>query len=183
MGAPAFKIGPLTHYADPAQLEAWLAGAKPGNVVTYATGPYLGDHAAAACMRAAQAGGSVELFQERSDRAHCFEYKARKIAVRCERDGAGAATPGDVLVQPHQLPGEERQVYLFLLAEIEAGRPCPTNEAIADALDLETSRQARYRFDKLVEAGLVRVIEPARFGARVIELVLTGQRSAAEVKR
>ena len=48
---------------------------------------------------------------------------------------------------------------------------------IAEALGLRDRQAARYRFDQLVSAGLIKVIEPARFGPRIIEITATGKRT------
>jgi hypothetical protein len=45
-------------------------------------------------------------------------------------------------------------------------------------LGLPGARQARYRFNRLEALGHLRTIEPARFGARVIELTASGRRTA-----
>lgn len=171
---PGFRIGPLTHYADVEQMEAWLEAAAPGELLIYATGPALADHPAAQLARKWQKLGQVDLFQARSpSRPNCFDYTARK---RAELSAAAArpAAPAEIL------PGEALRVLELLTAVADAGEPCPTNEAIAQALGLGTRWKARHLFDRLVIAGRIRVVEPARFGARVIEIVATGARTAAQ---
>jgi len=164
-----FSLGPLTHYADPAAMAAWLASARAGAELIYASGPFLGTAPAAALAQQWQAAGAVELFQRRSGtRANCFDYHARRRAV--------AAVPGAISAEV--LPDEALRV-LDLLMRVAAERgQCPTNEGIARALDLKDWTRARYRFRQLIDAGRIRVIEPARFGARVIEIVATGARTA-----
>ena len=169
--APSFRIGPLTHYAEADAMAAWLEAAGPGEVLIYATGPALTDHAAPRLARSWQAQGLVDLFQGRAERAHCFEYKARKRAYRAEAGAEG--------VTAEILPGDALRVLALLSAVADAGEPCPTNEDIAEQLSLGTRWRARHLFDRLKLSGRIRVIEPARFGARVIEIAATGKRTAA----
>lgn len=169
--APGFRIGPLTHYADTAAMAAWLEAAAPGDVIVYATGPMLADHPAPKLARRWHGAGQVDLFQTRAERAHCFEYKARKRAT------ASAAVP-PAASSAEILPGEALRVLEMLSEAATANECCPTNDAIARTLGLKDWKRARYRFGQLVSAGRIRVIEPARFGARVIEIVSSGARTA-----
>lgn len=69
---------------------------------------------------------------------------------------------------------EEGQVWALLRDCALAGNPCPSNEAIADALGFETANEASYKFKLLKRQGRIVEIEPARFGPRVIEVVQPG---------
>lgn len=166
--AEQFALGALTNFAEPAQMALWIEQAAPGAVLMYATGPWLGNHPAAALAREWQASGLAELWQARASRANCFDYHARKLppraAVPAVARGAGDSDSGRLLALLAQIAGE--------------GLPCPTNEALADELGLGSKWKARHLFDRLVASGAVRLIEPARFGARVIEIAETGARTA-----
>lgn len=70
----------------------------------------------------------------------------------------------------------EGRVWALLRDCAAEGQPCPTNEQIAIALDLETARDARGLFDKLKAQGRIRVVSAAQFSHRVIEVVLPGER-------
>lgn len=69
----------------------------------------------------------------------------------------------------------EGRVWALLRDCAAEGKPCPTNEDIAEALDMETPRQARSLFDLLKAQGRIRVISAAQFSHRVIEVVLPGK--------
>lgn len=69
---------------------------------------------------------------------------------------------------------EEGRVWALLRDLAAEGRPCPTNEELAEALDFETAETARYRFNLLVAQGRLRVISAAKFSHRVVEVVLPG---------
>lgn len=66
----------------------------------------------------------------------------------------------------------EGQVWALLRDCAAEGLPCPSNEAIAEALRLETADQASYRIKLLKRQGRIVEVEPARFGPRVIEVVV-----------
>lgn len=167
--APAsFKIGPLTTYASPAEMAAWIERADPGAAVIYATGPVLGDHEAARMARRWHDEGLAELFQRRADRPNAFEYCARKRSAR---------TAASFVAGPVTLSNTERLMLAILTDAARAGAACPSNDALAAELRLKDKRAARYRFDRLVAAGHLRVIEPARFGPRVIEICASGLRT------
>lgn len=163
-----FSLAALTNYADPAQMALWMEQASPGAVLIYATGPWLGNHAAAAMAREWQAQHRAELWQTRAARANCFDYHARKLPPRPAAPvmvrGGGDGDCGRMLALLEQIAAE--------------ALPCPTNEALADELGLGSKWKARHLFDRLVASGAVRLIEPARFGARVIEIAETGARTA-----
>ncbi|MFZ5745255.1 MAG: hypothetical protein ACOY7T_12335 [Pseudomonadota bacterium] len=68
----------------------------------------------------------------------------------------------------------EGQVWALLRDCAAEGLPCPSNEVIANALNLETARDGGRLFERLVQQGRVRVIEPNRFVHRVIEVIVPG---------
>lgn len=73
------------------------------------------------------------------------------------------------------------EVYAHLRKVAKLGLACPSNETLAEELGFETARQARYIMQRLQEAGHIRLIEPARFGPRVIEIASSGMRTKASL--
>lgn len=169
--APAGGI--ITHFADPAEMAAWLERALPRTVLVYASGPNLGGgkHPAAALARSWSDAGLVALYSQRNGDG--FRFCAKKL----ERRVVSATAP--LGLSADWQDGDEGAIFR-LLEDCAAGDlPCPSNDAIAETLNLRDRYAARYRFDRLVVAGLVRVIEPNRFTARVIEIAATGARTRA----
>lgn len=70
---------------------------------------------------------------------------------------------------------DEGRVWALLRDCAAAGQPCPSNEAIAEALGFETADEASYKFKLLKRQGRIVEIEPARFGPRVIEVIQPGR--------
>lgn len=165
----------MPHFADAAQLAQAFERLRPGASAVYATGPSSLGAARNATMRLVS-GWVGE----------------GRATTACGRD---LRSPGRWLYRVYRIEpappransvtrtGQDRARVLALLADhARRGEPCPSNEAIADTLDLSDARRARYLFDQLVEAGAVRVIEPARFGPRVIEVVSLSLRTKAVTK-
>ena len=177
MTAPGYKIGPLTTYADAGEMRRLFADMPVGGELIYATGPFLGDNPAPVLAREWAARGRAQLFQRRHEsRAHCFHYIARKA----DPAHAQAVRPvvGECAAIPFDWPdSEEGRMFDLLQRLADEKRECPTNAHLARALGLKDEEAARYRFNKLVSWGHVRVIEPQRFGPRVIEIAATGRRT------
>ena len=150
----------LTTYADPAEMRGWLSGASTGDEMIYATGPAIGDHAAARCARAMADRGLVTLFQRRSGRPHCFDYCARKsdAAVKSEADAAeGDAVLRDAFINTLPSPDTRQQLSQLLgvlRKAAERGHPCPSHSETARVLGLPSPatrgrRRAQYLFERL----------------------------------
>ena len=144
----------LTTYADPAEMRAWLVRASTGDEMIYATGPALGDHAAARCARGMADDGLVELFQRRSGKPHCFDYCARRVD-QVEK----ASDPCRPIASLHEggAPDTRRQLSQLLgvlRKAAERGHPCPSHSETARALGLPSPatrgrRRAQYLFERL----------------------------------
>lgn len=163
--APAPQLAPT--FADPAQLAVWFERMPVRGWVTYACAPFLPvRHPVVVLVQKLRDEGRATFAQQKSDRAPGFyEYRLQKLAW---------TPPGATLA-----PGAIEARLLLVLADCAAhGLQCPSNEVLAEVLGLAGPRQARHRFNRLERLGHVRVIEPARFGARVIEIVATGARTA-----
>ena len=138
----------LTTYADPAEMRAWLVRASTGDEMIYATGPAIGDHAAARCAREMADTGMVELFQRRSGKPHCFDYCARRVDVCRPRPQNTSTLPSpDTRQQLTRLLGVLRKA-------AERGHPCPSHSETARALGLPSPatrgrRRAQYLFERL----------------------------------
>ena len=146
-----FSIGPLTTYADSAQMACWLERAAVGDEMIYATGPVAGDHPATRLARTMHDGGLVELFQRRSGRAHCFDYCARKKGV-VESE---SAEPQDLHRTILTLPLDEARVYQCVARAAQADAPCPSLSAIAAQCLLSNRFRAKYLLGRLCELGLL----------------------------
>lgn len=182
----AFRIGPLTTYADTAAMACWLEAAEPGDEMIYATGPVLGDHAAARLARTMQEGGLVTLFQRRSGKPNCFDYCARKNVV-CATESLAGATPSVLehpIPDPMTLPLDEGRVYQCVAQAARDGEACPSLARLASRCRLKNRRRADYLLDRLCELGLLEK-QPRPAGARrdaptVFTVVLLGKATASQ---
>lgn len=179
-----------TRYLDPARMKAWLRCAPVGEGLVYASGASLegGRNPAAVLAREWIAAGLVNPKQKRAGNG-ITDYIIEKRAVGAvihpaARQGGEEnlrhAQAGRTEVASSPPTGKELDLYLLLVEAAEAGADCPGHGALAERLDLPRRETARYLFNKLEAAGHVRLIEPARFGARVIEIVATGQRTRSQ---
>lgn len=177
---PAGATGAVTHFADAGQMRAWLASAPPGQLMIYACGPNLfpGSNPAAVLAREWQAGGLAELSQTRADRDGCWNYRARKLAEIPSVDLKAPLAGSTNQDPPEFSDSEEGRLYRLIKRTALAGLPCPSNAEIAEALELDSRFRARDRFNALVKAGHLNLIEGNRFGARVVEVAATGARTA-----
>lgn len=162
-----YRIGPLTTYADPAELGAWHRVASVGAEMTYAIGPALGASAATAKLaRSLSDAGEALLFLRRVEGQ--VHYIIRK------RERAAAGLPRSVAASVP--PGPQRQLYDALCALATDGLPLPCLEELAELARLSDRKAAHYRLNQLSTAGVVRVATVD--GARVVEIVSTGLRTA-----
>lgn len=162
-----YRIGPLTTYADPAELGAWHQQACIGAEMTYAIGPALGTTAATAKLaRKLRDAGEAMLFLRRAEGQ--VHYVIRK------RERAAAGLPRAVAASVP--PGPQRQLYDALCALAADGLPLPSLEELAELARLSDRKAAHYRLNQLSSAGIVRVATVD--GSRVVEIVSTGLRTA-----
>ncbi|WP_156367255.1 hypothetical protein [Novosphingobium sp. KN65.2] len=168
-----YRIGPLTTYDDPQDLEAWHRKARHGDERWYAFGPALGAEAVTAKLaRKLYERGEAFLFQKREGNG--YRYFIRKLAKSDDR----AARSRD----PSLPQGLDRQLLDALMQLIDEGLPLPSFELLADYAGLSDRHAARYRLQNLESQGHVRIVT-ANGGARVAEIVATGQRTAEIVKQ
>lgn len=170
---PGFRIGPLTTYADPAAMAEWAKRARPGDEMIYASGPALGEHAAASQARAMRDSGLVELFQRRSGRPNCFDYCAQKLAQDAQRAAAPAAGG------PDHTRAQMKRLLDHLRRLAERGAACPSNADLAAELGLrrgERGRQrARYLLDRLAAEHRITVRSQGRNAPRVVTITAKGR--------
>lgn len=160
-----------TFYAPQAEMAAALRAAPVGRSFVYARGPALDPAQPVVKLVKAEAeAGRAALFLNGRDAEGALRYSIRKLAAAAP----AAAAPSAPAARLHAIA---QDIYDLLVAAAEAKRPCPSNDALAEALGLADRHGARHRFKQLVEAGLIKVIEPARFGPRVIEITATGLRT------
>lgn len=163
-----YRIGPLTTYARPDQLREWHKHASPGDRCIYAIGPALGADPVAALAREMGEAGTVHLSRERDERGWRYFMEKRpsppaQAAKLC-------------------LGGLERQLLEALVQIADEGLPLPSFEILAERAGLSDRHAARYRLQNLEAQGHVR-ITCLSSGARVAEIVATGQRTAEIVKQ
>lgn len=158
--APKYRIGPLTTYAEAAELARDFARARPGAALTYAIGPALGkDGATLRLVRGWIAAGQASaLPQVRAEGGRGFVYRISKVSSREGKGAAGNPVPSAApdIFAPSSPEGR-------LLAVIEdvlgAGKRLPSYGELADLADdprIPDGEAARYRLKKLEAAGLVK---------------------------
>lgn len=158
-----YRIGPLTTYAEAADLEHWLRVAEPGEKMVYAIGPALGRTATAANLaRRWGEEGKVRLHRD----GNTYIMVARRQPGD-DRADAGA----------HRLGPAEGRLFDVIVRLAEEAKPLPVLELLAEMAGLPTRQAADYRLRVLQGAGLVKVTSEA--GMRVAEVVSTGARTAA----
>ena len=161
---PFYSIGPLTTFADPAAMRAWLASAESGAVLVYASGPSLGAHPAQAEAARWQAAGTAQLFQRRAERRGCFDYCARKSSSSAaigrtgksvgqdERSRAQVAAGGSA---DKSSVGQRRSdlgaLCRLLRSRARRGKDCPSLSELARMLDLPRGQRGRRRAHYLLD--------------------------------
>ena len=172
----------LAQFTDPAQLAENFARLGPGQSLVWALGPSSpGGHgnATRALVERWVAEGRATTAQGRDPReAGRWMFLVYRVEDSEAQGIPGAAARISRHCDPAWEESAEGRIYGLLRRCAAKGLPCPSNGAIAEALGMECAETVRYRFNKLVVAGRVRVIEPARFSARVIEITATGARTA-----
>lgn len=175
----------LAQFADPSQLEGAFWALPKGGSLIFAQGPSSLGGASNATVLLVQGWvkeGQATTASGRDPRnREAWIYRVYRQAAEAPKAPAikGSPAPGQPPVNdPNWEESAVGMVYRMLRRCAQRGWPCPTNDAIAEHLNFESHEQARYRFNQLVRDGLVRVIEPARFSTRVIEITATGERTA-----
>jgi hypothetical protein len=171
-------------FADAGQLAEAFERLSPGQRVIYATGPAslaAFDNPVLGLVRGLLEAGKATAAQGRDprDKARTCYFLYRSIAG----DAPPAPRPDEKVSKgpprlPDRFPWDGRRVLAHLAHCAAMGLPCPSNEALAELLELESPRRAKFLFDKLKDAGQIKVIEWARFGPRVVEVVASGKRTA-----
>lgn len=164
-----------TLYASPKEMAQWLASARAGESMQYATGPALDPRQPAAIL-AGQWGreGVVHPFQSRRD-GRTTDYLVRKLAGKA---GPGAAEPALARRPADDAAWEESEqgrVYRLLCRCANLGQPCPSNQQVSDRLELRDRNRAHYLITQLCEHGLIRLEAAAKLGPRVVRIVATGK--------
>lgn len=162
-----YRIGPLTTYADPAELQAWHRRANLGAEMTYAIGPALGTNAATPVIaRKLRDSGEATLFLRRqAGGIHYIIRKRAKVAAL------------QVAADEHAVPaGPLRQLYTALCTVAAEGMQMPSLEALAELAGLSDRHAAHYRLGQLSAGGHVRLLTSE--GQRIAEIVATGMRTA-----
>lgn len=157
-----YRIGPLTTYAETAELEHWLSVAEPGERMVYAIGPALGRSATAANLaRRWGAEGKVRLHRD----GNTYIMVARRQADDKRLDE-----------NARRLGPAEGRLYDVIARLADESKPLPALELLAELAGLPTRQAADYRLRILQGAGLVTVT--CFDGTRVAEIVATGARTS-----
>jgi len=159
-GGAKYSIGPLTTYADAAELARWFDGAAPKHECTYATGVALGRHATAELARRLEGEGKVALVRRRNGRG--FDYIIRKLPTAT----ADGCADGD-------LDPVTARVLSVLAERFAAGVPCPSQAELARLAGLPNRRAAQYRLALLMQRGLVQIETVA--GRRQVRVTAKGE--------
>lgn len=172
-------------FADAGQLAEAFERLSPGQRVIYATGPSslsAFDNPVLGLVRSLLDAGRATAAQGRdprdSARTCYFLYRSIEADAPPPPEAPAGASKGPPPL-PDRFPWDGRRVLSHLAHCAAMGLPCPSNEALAELLELESPRRAKFLFDKLKDAGQIKVIEWARFGPRVVEVVASGKRTAA----
>ena len=163
-----------TLYASPLEMAQWLASARPGEEMKYATGPAL-DHREPAAILAGQWGreSAAHPFQKRRD-GGVIDYHVRKLSPSTAewRLPASARRPTD---DAEWEASEQGRVYRLLCRCANLAQPCPSNQAVSHRLNLTDRNRAQYLIRQLCERGLIRLEAAAKLGPRVVRIVATGK--------
>lgn len=163
----SYQIGPLCMSISIADFREWLAVARPGGEIVYATGPVLDQKRDVVLL----AGQYIEAGLIRTHRRK-VEGRWEYFAVR--RDAS--APPPKARVEA--IDGVKGQMLSILRRAANLGQVCPTNTELARQLALKNGEAARYEFNQLVAGGHIRV---ANFGPRmrrVVTIVASGKTTA-----
>lgn len=152
---------------DIAGLQAWIGRAAAGDSVVYASGDP--SRAMLAAARAAGAAGLVVLNFTRAPVSREGRYVATRTAV-----------PAVPIAAPHAplRTSPEGRILRALTEAARAGRPCPSNLALARRAGLQGRVCASYRVRKLVRAGLIAVDMVGPDRQRVVTIAATGLMTA-----
>lgn len=164
---PAYRIS--TFYCPLADVQDWVARARPGETRDYAMGPAL-DQAEPVVRLVADLIRSGEVIPKKGRDAetgklvHRIERACKVVRHeaprRIRRDEEWEQTP-------------EGKVFLILVRLSNFNMPLPINADIAARAGLRDKEQARYAITKLEQAGRIRLHRVD--GARSIEIVETGR--------
>lgn len=173
-------MGPLTTFLPLDEFERWFSCAPVGAFVAYAVGVGLsGGQAVCARVRELAEAGHLELSQapvlgEGAGRK--FEYRARRLS-------ASVPASAKVVKAP---PAAEREAGIAgtsagrVLDELKRaanfGRCAPSLAEIQRGCGLSTRSQARYQMQKLIEMGLIEIVD--RQGQRrIVRIVSSGKQT------
>ena len=165
----------VTLYAEAQRIEEWFAAAAPGQEAIYAIGPALdpANPTAALVARWASQQQVNPVKRRRGDGMllHCAQRRQSGLAGQ-------PAHPVITDDLPFAADSAEGRVLALLEEAAEAGVPCPSYGEIARALQLRDAQAARYRFNLLVQAGLIAVEQAQPWERRVVTIRATGARTA-----
>lgn len=160
---PAFASADEHFTAVPAAtLRAWLNGSSPGAQAIYASGADLPRDAESVRLAAQwQTEGLVRLHNRRDPGN---PGRLQFLIVKLDPD----AGRKPVL---HAVDREEKARMLELLAKLGSrGKPCPSNQELAQMLALRNRRVAQYLLDRLEAEGRISIESHGRNAPRVVTI-------------
>lgn len=179
----------LATAAEPAALEAWLAGAVAGAQAVYASGPDLPRGAAGVVLVTRWVAEGRVIALSRRDRAdpNRFLFLVQSVSKGCASPPVSASGPSRAgTTTPRRgratssASARKRAVELLdlLRAAAAAGHTCPSYHAAARAMGLpptERGRQtARAAFRRLAREGKIEIAHGAPRTARVVTILAKG---------
>jgi hypothetical protein len=154
--------------ATAADVEAWMAAAKPGDRFVYATGPTLIQGAAAALVRKLRDAGEIASHNQRNRFSNALEYVAIRNRVRVVTQRAPVCCPNMMAV------------LVELQNAAQAGIRCPSDSEIGARTGL-TGGQVKWQLEKLEAAKMIErrnVPAPSDSRFRVVKVIATGAETA-----
>ncbi|MBA15547.1 MAG: hypothetical protein CMN73_04240 [Sphingomonas sp.] len=159
-----FVLEPLAYTVEAEALARWVREAAPGSELRYAWGQVEPRTAAAwAMVQELTAAGLVTPLQRRADGQR--EWIIRKRAPVAVRVAAGRPDPAAAMLA-------------HLTDCASRGLPCPTNAALAVALNLRDGDAARYLIRRLIVEGAIRVRHIGPRAPRLVTIVASGKCTA-----
>ena len=151
-----FRLPALTRSVTLDAFEAWLVAAIPGARFDYADGPALpapGRDATVDAVRAAIDSGTVLALPQRRGDDGRIVYSVERADPQAERRAVRSA-------QVPALPKRTERLLAFLMERTLLGPTIASDAAIGQHLGL-TRRQVQYEMERLTEAGLITIHQPA----------------------
>lgn len=172
------RVGPLCMVVPVGELEAWVRDAKPGDRFVYARGQVLahGERTVIAARDYADAGLVITLSKattQADGRRETEWFVQRRSAAGV----AAAVTPSASQIEP-ECPADADELDAILREFARAANfkmVAPTNGELAARLNIRRARRVRYLVGKLIDRGLIRIVDHGPRARRIVTIVSTGK--------